>query len=436
MSLLSLSTLVQRKLLVLIVLFIVLSGVYYFLEGEDLSVLPQDDVFKTKLDASTLSDESMAVLKMNPESTIASDVLGGWHNPKEETIIIEFNRTGRCPKPVLRGRLSGPALGMVEWKYLSGNKAVTTVQGKYQVPFSGTYYLEIIAILCTGWNRTTDMKDICLEDPLHHRVTELNTSIQVSQAQKGAHEMYWVSNATSTAMQPLYTRIQPQDCRDGKSFLERCRRSMDESRFKPYSLQWDAENELKQKLLKETNTSNICLIGASHSEVIMEYMASIIPHVPVARAAARWPMNVTRYFVEYLKKEGCQNILIGIGQWPAGWPEGEPILFPEYETQMSTLLENIQDIGGIKIFLRSIHYNPLGDMITSCPPTDWRSPPVIDGYNRILKRVSKKFGVPFIDTTASIIGPVWDSAPDWCHYRNAAGEKEALYITGRVLGLL
>jgi hypothetical protein len=386
------------------------------------------------------SDESIAVLKMNPESAIASDVLGGWHNPKEGSIIIDFNRTGRCPRPVLRGRLSGPALVMVEWKYL--DDSTTTVQGNYQVPFSGTYYLEIIVLLCHGWKRTTDFQGICLEDPVHHRVTELNTSIQVSRAQKGAHEMYWVpnpriSNATSTAIQPLYTRFQPQGCKSGperqpsEDQLERCHGSIDLSRFTPYSLQWDTD-ELKQKIVN--TTSKICLIGASHSGVMMNYLNKIVKR-RVTVANSNFPYDVTRKVVEDLKRKGCQKIVIGVGQWSAGWPEDEPTLFPAYETQMSTLLENIQDIGGITIFLRSIHYNAIGDKIGGCPPADWRSPPVIDGYNRILKRVSKNFGVEFIDTNA-IIGPVWDSAPDWCHYRNEAGEKDALYIAGRVLGLL
>jgi hypothetical protein len=420
------------------VLFLAMTGIFFFL-GEVPSLLPQDVVFKnetfeTKLDASTFteeesSDESIAVLNMNPESTIASDVLGGWHNPKEGSIIIEFNRTGRCPRPVLRGRLSGPALGMVEWKYLSGNS--TTVQGKYQVPFSGTYYLEIIVMLCHGWNRTTDFKDICLEDPAHHRVTELNTTIQVSRAQKGAHEMYWVSNATSTAIQPLYTRFQPQGCRnESQTHLERCRNGSDLSRFTPYALQWDTD-ELKQKLINET--SKICLVGASHSTLMQEYMNMFVPN-GVGLGRAQFPRNVTLEVVEDLVRLRCQKIVIGLGQWSAGWPEYEPTLFPAFETQMSTLLENIQGIGA-EIFLRSIHYNPIGDRIGECPPTDWRSPPVIDGYNRILKRVSKKFGVQFIDTNA-IIGPVWDSAPDWCHYRNVAGVNDALYIAGRVLGLL
>jgi hypothetical protein len=289
-------------------------------------------------------------------------------------------------------------------------------------------------MLCHGWNRTTDFKDICLEDPAHHRVTELSTTIQVSRAQKGAHEMHWVSSATSTAIQPLYTRFQPPNCRnESQTGLERCSGSMDLSRFTPYSFQWDTD-ELKQKLRIVNNSSKICLVGASHSTLMQGYMNMFVPN-GVNKTYVTFPRDVTLEFVQDLvKRLKCKKIVIGLGQWSAAWPEGDPTLFPAFETQMSTLLENIQDIGA-EIFLRSMHYNPIGDMIGECPPTDWRSPPVIDGYNRILKRVSKKFSVQFIDTNA-IIGPVWDSAPDWCHYRNEPGVNDALYIASRVLGLL
>ena len=74
------------------------------------------------------------------------------------------------------------------------------------------------------------------------------------------------------------------------------------------------------------------------------------------------------------------------------------------------------------IRIRSMHYNPLGDLIS---PSDWRNPRVVDGYNVILKRVSRKLGVRFLDSQF-IIGPMWDTARDWCHYDKEAGMKDAL----------
>jgi hypothetical protein len=94
-----------------------------------------------------------------------------------------------------------------------------------------------------------------------------------------------------------------------------------------------------------------------------------------------------------------------------------------------------EEVGGLTIYLRSINYNPLGGIIASCPPTDWRSPMVIDGYNAILKRLAAEFHLPFIDSTF-IVGPLWDSAPDWCYYQNNVGDQMAIYILARVLNLV
>jgi hypothetical protein len=89
-----------------------------------------------------------------------------------------------------------------------------------------------------------------------------------------------------------------------------------------------------------------------------------------------------------------------------------------------------------KIFARSIHYNPLNRRIQSCPPQDWRSPPVLDGYNTIISRVCKELGqdvVTYIDT-GFFVSPIWDSGPDWNHVHPRATSSEALYIVSVALG--
>jgi hypothetical protein len=105
---------------------------------------------------------------------------------------------------------------------------------------------------------------------------------------------------------------------------------------------------------------------------------------------------------------------------------------------MSAMLVDILNftrMDGLSFYIRSMNYNPLGGIIASCPPQDWRSPVVVDGYNAILKRLSDQFNVTFIDSNF-IVGPMWDSAPDWCHYKNEVGNQMATYILGRVLNLV
>jgi hypothetical protein len=114
----------------------------------------------------------------------------------------------------------------------------------------------------------------------------------------------------------------------------------------------------------------------------------------------------------------CTKTVVAVGQWPSGrrpQKQRPPILFPEYKRQMADVIRNFKnaktDIG---FHLRSIHYNPLGDTKFNCPPDDWRSPSTIDGYKLECKYV------PYIDTNF-ILRPMWDSASDWCHYKNKVG---------------
>lgn len=76
-------------------------------------------------------------------------------------------------------------------------------------------------------------------------------------------------------------------------------------------------------------------------------------------------------------------------------------------------------------------YNPIGDIIGSCPPTDWRSPGVIDMYNIITKRVCDRYGMPWINTH-DIMGVMWDRAGDWCHYDDVSSDMEARYLIRRI----
>ena len=76
-------------------------------------------------------------------------------------------------------------------------------------------------------------------------------------------------------------------------------------------------------------------------------------------------------------------------------------------------------------------YIPLGDLITNCPPTDWRSPNLVDMYNQILKQLCNEYDVPFIDTN-DITGVMWDRADDWVHFKDISGQTEALYLMHHV----
>jgi len=46
-------------------------------------------------------------------------------------------------------------------------------------------------------------------------------------------------------------------------------------------------------------------------------------------------------------------------------------------------------------------------------------------YNRILRSILQQRQVGFIDTTTDVIGPVWDTAPDYSHYADKFAYAEA-----------
>ena len=101
------------------------------------------------------------------------------------------------------------------------------------------------------------------------------------------------------------------------------------------------------------------------------------------------------------------------------------------------MINNLRNDGrtkGMEVYMRSIHYNSMGYKHTACPPLDWRSPPVIDAYNIVIRKVCQEMGIPFLDTS-HIGGPMWDSAPDWSHLSDAVSKAELLYLAAAALGI-
>jgi hypothetical protein len=104
-------------------------------------------------------------------------------------------------------------------------------------------------------------------------------------------------------------------------------------------------------------------------------------------------------------------------------------------TSVVTNAEIFKINGDIELLLRSIHHNPIGDMIGACQPKDWRSPTVIDSYNYILEKLVLDMNnsrVRYLDTLF-ITKPVWDSAYDWCHLHHNVSLVEASYIAHALL---
>jgi hypothetical protein len=327
-----------------------------------------------------------------------------------------------------------------------------------------------------------------LEDPRHHRLTALNATVNVidiaatDTATKAAAvsrpkidndnhvavgHWRWKSLSSSSTggdgttadsssiVEPLYTRWQRKTC--GPDGVDYCPETGSLDRFQPYHFAWsNVSLPADLPMAYARSSARLCYVGSSHAKQLLHSTWQVLGRagVNVTYSYTRYPSQVTDLLLQQMVDElRCNRIVIGIGQWAASYDGRRPFLFPQYEEATRTMLMNIQNFttnytmnrppeekemgdSGLAIYLRSINYNPLGGVIASCPPGDWRSPMVIDGYNAILRRLAAEFRLPYIDASTHIVGPMWDSAADWCHYRNEVGDQIARYIVARVLNLV
>mmetsp|Transcript_5028 Transcript_5028/g.10170 ORF Transcript_5028/g.10170 Transcript_5028/m.10170 type:complete len:501 (+) Transcript_5028:157-1659(+) len=424
-------------------------------------------------------------------SRLLSEVESISHFPYESKISVKFKRGGRlCFKPYLTGRLSGPYLSQItRWEevtlngghgiatyqagnHIENNSTVGEIIAYYEVPEAGHYFLEIIGILCNDIGINERYEGKCLEDPANHRITHMSASINAVKVSSSTYgrsreslrdhrDGYWKWSINSP-FEPLFTRYQPIGCRNETDKLDsRCSVPMTLKRFEPYQFYYVGHTRdnsvktisvdrrasiVKSQALVENRADeniNLCFVGQSHAREMAREIRLWLESWNVTNISAkhvdraRYPNEVTKsYIQEYTTKFKCSKSIIAAGQWSAAkLPviKKPPTTFLKYYGEVREMIQNLKAMNTTGVYLRSIHYNALGDVKIKCPPEDWRSPPVIDGFNRMIRILVETMDVPFIDTNF-IIGPMWDSGGDFCHYRNdKVARAEALYILSRLL---
>ncbi|KAL3769835.1 hypothetical protein ACHAWO_011325 [Cyclotella atomus] len=383
-------------------------------------------------------------IPINRETPIAADVESIVHIADEAKILVYLhsNRT-TCIEPQLIGRLSGYFLSKIKWSYQHVTNH-NVIVGRYTVPSPGNYFLEIIATMCQALDMDTDATNVCLIDPSQHRLTMDNATLDAALITTNNNNNaegigFWynknevtmdTTDATSS-IKPLFTRYQPQNCRGDNAALDRCKIPTDVTRFDPYEFQFNSQFFLNDEYLKGKE-GRLCFIGASHSRVLARFANQISNNIHVLQVDHRYVANLTQSEVGYASK--CGKVVIGMGQWDAGHHGMGPTSFRELKKEMNrAMLEFVKPLldANVSVYFRNMHYNPLGDLITQCPPADWRNPNVVDTYNIITKELCNEFQVPFIDTT-DITGIMWDRQEDWAHFKDISGELEARYFLYRV----
>jgi hypothetical protein len=324
-------------------------------------------------------DDDVDVIAIDYDSTLGNDVAEIIHYRRNATIVVTMHQNASCQHPVLRGRLSGPAITILDWERHTTmhHNRTTQLMGRYDhhlLPVAPTtagmlcYYIEIIALLCEEWDYNTNFQPICLENPERHRVTARNASITTVLPQPVAAEPTnvvvadaddnanvavigrWVrkkrpdgddaSIIDNENRQPLYTRWQSKTC--GPHRTDYCPEetgSLD--RFQPYEFMWQQQEQnedgglsLEEQIQKvwwdnnnndasnATTTRRLCYVGDSHAEQLFKSTKLLLSKGTkqnvtgaVAHYYAQYPQHVDRQMLQDMIKDHCQHVVIGIGQW-------------------------------------------------------------------------------------------------------------------------
>lgn len=179
---------------------------------------------------------------------------------------------------------------------------------------------------------------------------------------------------------------------------------------------------------------HVCFGGASHTRLMAEYATEYfgltVKHVDI-RMPEQWKS-------EYAA--GCTMFVIAASQWPMSWRSRKHSTIngwghrPYSPTEYTQGIEHVlTDIAAhhpsVQTFVRSANYNPItAPMYSDIPQQEWRVPPLVDAYNSALRTMLQRHPkTQFIDLE-SIVGPMWDTAPDWNHYYGEVCKAEARFV--------
>lgn len=423
-------------------------------------------------------------LPMDKNSTIASDIGKIWHDPDSMTICVSLKQTARCPHPALLGRLSGPALAILEWKevrlfpIVDSDDIGTVLCGGYGHYWldPGDYFVEIIILHCkdfgvsalqrtnnlTAWMEANHKYD-CVEDANHNRITskEGKSVIHIPTLTRGRDKYRqgrWIRNPQFTS-KPLVTRYQPVECFREKpaegssmelycdSITERDTEGRKDGRevtgLYEYEFQWNmnvSEQTIVERLRHRLHSNdsrlpNVCALGDSHSlymKGITLPLLNLTGLFSYVRSVWFSPKKITKIISEF----NCDIFFVQVGQWPASHKSGGyPFSFRKYHDKLKQMLEKILEYNPKAIiYLPTIDQTPLMSCVNEC--IDWRTPTLLDGYSYVNQMVVKELNmdqVKYMDTNF-IINTHWDGGTDWQHLMEIVRSRKTIYASAIMLG--
>jgi len=375
-----------------------------------------------------------------------------------------LNIVSTCPRPYYLARLSGPSLvatqHMMHYNYSQGNPlpkvrdviyreggnsvqflessspslfdeytTLLSVLEFFPVQYRGIYFLEILHLTCNSSDESliTD----CV--PNSRDLITMNEEFRI--------ELGPSSNNVPTTIGWIHENIHNNLTLDGgirtrmQSQENEICSTCDNSWFENYAMRLP---DLVQRPIG--NNCVICLVGDSHSRFMKEAMDElfVMKQLPcnVLHFDVKFPQN---YFdIDFkISDEKCEDVIVALGQWPLSFKNGDQFQSQQdYKGNMTKIADSfLAKHPDKKLIFRSIHYIPLNRMRLSCPPTDWRSPVLVDMYNEILRQVVESYSafpkLRFVDTS-EVIRPIWDTAEDWCHYGSKIGVPEAAFLLNHI----
>ena len=364
---------------------------------------------------------SVLQLELNPHAPLASDLESTNHDIQACQIIVKLQPSRRCRKPTFHIRISGTSLLIMKLDETTATAEADKLVYTYpQLMDEGVYFVEVLVLFCTSF------------DPEHFDNTCLENGAGGSNIVTLPYSFHVAANETAEKRNPtiLTTRYQKRAC-----MLNNHRAPCGESAADvlPYDVyDWvdgpdyatqlaevltlsRTEQENKESFTAEHANIRMCLIGDSHARELFIHGKKLgVRNVKFVYVLTQYPHQ---FEIDWLKSYQCSYAVVTYGQWPASERvNGHPYSQSKFQEEMRRVVTLLQkyDPKLTQVFVRSINYNGLGARHTACPPGDFRSPPVIDMYNAVLRKLVKELNVPFIDLI-HIIGPKWDGAQDWSH---------------------
>lgn len=392
-------------------------------------------------------------IPVNPNCTFHTSIGSVVHDTDSRRFIIDLHQHRRCENPVFHVRLSGTALYLLDLvqhdyvpvapenpqHFISKRKNIYYF-GYPELIDDGTYFLEILVLYCGGFN-PLNFELTCVEEHWHG-VNVVNTpySFNVTRppAVMTAKRPRWLlgnKDSVNYTLDLLPTRYQHRYCGDGAV----CEHIKDASELWQYRLydfvdapNWrDAYHRLSALTPNSTVNTTVCFVGASHARELTVHARALVTSVDnlvFEHVDTKFPPE---FNVGLLRsKYPCDYAVIGYGQWPVSWAARVPCNADCYMKHMKNVIGSVVPAvysGPTKVFLRSVNYNGMGTFMTACPPYDHRNPAVIAMMNGILGQLTAAHNVDYIDLN-HIMGPMWDSALDYCHPVGKVFTAEAEWI--------